>query len=55
MIFTQEFNKFRELWNALSKSTTKAAKKEKAELKAAQKAQKEKEEITDESIEKKKQ
>ena len=55
LIFTQEFNKFNELWDALSKSTTKAAKKEKAKLEAAKEAQKAKEENTTESIEQKKQ
>ena len=55
LIFTQEFNKFNELWNALVKSTTKAEKKRKAELKAAEEAQKAKKENTDKSMEKKKQ
>ncbi|WP_235982447.1 translocation/assembly module TamB domain-containing protein [Gelidibacter maritimus] len=54
VIFTQEFNKFNELWDALVKSTTKAEKEEKAKLKAAEEAQKEKEEKVDASIEKKK-
>ena len=55
LIFTQEFNKFNELWDALSKSTTKATKKEKAKIEAAKEAQKAKEENTTESIEQKKQ
>ncbi len=55
LIFTQEFNKFNELWDALLKSSTKAEKKEKAKLEAAKEAHKEKEEDTDDSIEKKKQ
>ncbi|MCK0114605.1 translocation/assembly module TamB [Gelidibacter sp. F63206] len=54
LIFTQEFNKFNELWDALFKSTTKAEKKQEAKLKAAEEAQKIKEEAVDESIEKKK-
>lgn len=54
LIFTQEFNKFNELWDALVKSATKAEKEEKAKLKAAKKAHKEKEESVEKSIEKKK-
>lgn len=54
IIFTQEFNKFNELWDALVKSSTKAEKERKAELKAAKEAQETKEETVDESIEKKK-
>lgn len=54
IIFTQEFNRFAELWDALVKSSTKAEKREKAKLKAAKEAQKDQEEHIDESIEKKK-
>ncbi|HLT32249.1 MAG TPA: translocation/assembly module TamB domain-containing protein, partial [Aquaticitalea sp.] len=54
IIFTQEFNKFSQLWNALVKSSTKEEKQLKAEKKAAEEVQKTKEERTDESIEKKK-
>ena len=54
LIFTQEFNKFSELWDALVKSTTKKEKQLEVEKKAAEEAQKAKEEATDESIEKKK-
>lgn len=54
LIFTQEFNKFTELWDALVKSTTKAEKERKAKEKAAKKAQEAKEKSVDDSIEKKK-
>jgi translocation and assembly module TamB len=54
IIFTQEFNKFSELWDALVKSSSKKEKQLEAEKKAAEEAQKAKEEATDESIEKKK-
>lgn len=54
LIFTQEFNKFNELWDALVKSTTKAEKEKKAKEKAAKKAQQAKEKSVDDSIEKKK-
>ncbi|WP_417370354.1 translocation/assembly module TamB domain-containing protein [Gelidibacter japonicus] len=54
LIFTQEFNKFSELWDALLKSSTKAEKKQEAKLKAAEEAQKIKEEAVDDSMEKKK-
>lgn len=53
LIFTQEFNKFGELWDAMVKSTTKTEKEQKAKLKAAEEAQEAKEEATDNSIEKK--
>lgn len=55
IIFTQEFNKFSELWDALVKSTTKQEEKAAADKKAAEEALKAKEEATDKSIEKKKQ
>ncbi len=54
LIFTQEFNKFSELWDALVKSKSDEEKRLKEEKKAAEDAQKAKEEATDESIEKKK-
>lgn len=58
LIFTQEFNKFSELWQALLKSKTDAEVQEeaklKAEKKAAEAAQKAKQEATNESIEQKK-
>ncbi len=54
LIFTQEFNKFSELWDAMVKSSTKTEKQMEAERKAAEEAQKAQEEATDESIEKKK-
>lgn len=55
IIFTQEFNKFSQLWDAMVKSSTKKEKQLEADKKAAAEAQKAKEEATDESIEKKKQ
>lgn len=55
IIFTQEFNKFNELWDALVKSQTKQEQKIAAEKKAAEDARKAKTEATDDSIEKKKQ
>ncbi len=55
LIFTQEFNKFNELWDSLVKSKTKQEKTAAEEKKAAEKAQKAKEEAVDESIEEKKQ
>lgn len=54
LIFTQEFNKFSELWDAMVKSSTKEEERLEAEKKAAEEAQKAKEEATDESIENKK-
>ena len=54
LIFTQEFNKFTELWDAMIKSSTKAEKEEKAKLKAAEEHQKTKEDSTADSIEEKK-
>src|SRR5690606_3062035 len=54
LIFTQEFNKFTELWDALFKSETEAEEKAEAERKAAEDAQKAKQEATDQSIEQKK-
>jgi predicted nucleic acid-binding Zn-ribbon protein len=54
LIFTQEFNKFNELWDALVKSSTKKEKQIEADKKAAEEALKAKEEATDESIEEKK-
>lgn len=54
LIFTQEFNKFDELWEAILKGQTEQEKKEKAERKAARKAAKEalktREEETNSSI-----
>ncbi len=55
LIFTQEFNKFSELWDAMVKSSTKKEKQIEADKKTADEAQKAKEEATDESIEQKKQ
>lgn len=54
LIFTQEFNKFTELWDALFKSQTETEEKAEAERKAAEEAQKTKQEATDQSIEQKK-
>ncbi|MCX7548806.1 translocation/assembly module TamB domain-containing protein [Xanthomarina sp. F1114] len=58
LIFTQEFNKYSELWDALFKAQTEEEKKIKAEKEAEKEAakekQKEKEERTEKSIEKKK-
>ncbi len=54
LIFTQEFNKFSELWDALVKSKSKEEAKLEAEKIAAEEAQKAKQEATDESIEQKK-
>ncbi|MGJ8590940.1 MAG: translocation/assembly module TamB domain-containing protein [Aquaticitalea sp.] len=54
LIFTQEFNKFSELWDAMLKSSTKKEEQMEADKKAAEEAQKAKEEATDESIEEKK-
>ena len=54
VIFTQEFNKFHELWEALLKGQTEAEKQAEKERKAAKKTQKRKEETTQESMEKKK-
>ncbi|MFB9056691.1 translocation/assembly module TamB domain-containing protein [Mariniflexile ostreae] len=52
LIFTQEFNKFRELWEALLTSKTKEEEKEEAELKADKKSRKPDEEAeTNESTE----
>ncbi|WP_299396504.1 translocation/assembly module TamB [uncultured Gelidibacter sp.] len=55
LIFTQEFNKFNELWDALVKSKTKQEKAAAEEKKAAEEALKAEEEKVDESIEEKKQ
>lgn len=54
LIFTQEFNKFNELWDAMFKSQTKKEKQAKEDLKKAEEEKKAKEEATDESIEEKK-
>ena len=54
LIFTQEFNKFNELWDAMFKSQTKKEKKAKEDLKKAEEEKKAKEKRTDESIEEKK-
>tara|TARA_R110002049_G_scaffold207188_1_gene377651 strand:+ start:27972 stop:33044 length:5073 start_codon:yes stop_codon:yes gene_type:complete len=54
VIFTQEFNKFRDLWEALLTSKTEAEKQKEAEMKAAKKAKKAKNEATDKSLEQKK-
>lgn len=54
LIFTQEFNKINELWDAMFKSQSEKEKKEKEALKEAKKEKKAKEENTDKSIEKKK-
>ena len=58
LIFTQEFNKYNELWDALFKAQTEEEKRIKAEKQAEKKAakerQKEKEESTKKSIEEKK-
>ncbi|WP_179343672.1 translocation/assembly module TamB domain-containing protein [Winogradskyella ursingii] len=51
LIFTQEFNKFSELWDAILRSQSE---KREAEKEAAEKKLKEKQEEVDESIEKKK-
>ena len=45
VIFTQEFNKFRHLWEALLTSKTEEEKQEEAKMKASQKAEKRKEVI----------
>ncbi|OBX26812.1 hypothetical protein A9996_03105 [Gelidibacter algens] len=50
LIFTQEFNKFSELWDAMVKSSTRKEKQIEADKEAAEAAQKAKEEATDESI-----
>ncbi|MEO5789727.1 translocation/assembly module TamB domain-containing protein, partial [Gelidibacter sp.] len=52
LIFTQEFNKFKELWEGLSKGTTTTEKEEKAKLKAKKKTQKAEEKSTTDSLEK---
>ncbi len=54
LIFTQEFNKFNELWDAMFKSQTEKQERIEAEKKAAEEAQKAKTEAIDESIEEKK-
>lgn len=58
LIFTQEFNKYSELWDALFKAQTEQEKKLKAEKeaanKAAEKKRKEKEAATNKSMEQKK-
>ncbi|WP_317231402.1 translocation/assembly module TamB domain-containing protein [Subsaxibacter sp. CAU 1640] len=54
LIFTQEFNKFNELWDAMFRSQTKKEEEEEAKLKAAEEAQKAKEEATEQSMEEKK-
>ena len=54
VIFTQEFNKFHELWEALLKGQTEAEKQAEKERKAAKKTQKRKEETTQERKKKKK-
>ncbi len=58
LIFTQEFNKYNELWDALFKSETEKEKAEKAkkeaEKQAAKEKRKKKEEATNNSIEEKK-
>ncbi|MEO6348636.1 MAG: translocation/assembly module TamB domain-containing protein, partial [Aquaticitalea sp.] len=54
LIFTQEFNKFNELWDAMFKAQTSKEEKQKAALKDAEDKKKAKEEATDASIEKKK-
>lgn len=58
LIFTQEFNKYNELWDALFKGETKKEKEEKAkkeaEKKAVEQKRKEKEAATNKSIEEKK-
>ncbi|TXE09212.1 translocation/assembly module TamB [Gelidibacter salicanalis] len=55
LIFTQEFNKFNELWDSLVNSKTKQEKQAEKDRKAAKEALKAKEEEVDESIEEKKQ
>ncbi len=54
LIFTQEFNKFDELWNSMFKSQTKKEEQIEADKEAAEEAQKAKEEATNKSIEEKK-
>lgn len=54
VIFTQEFNKFKELWEALLTSKTIKEEAQEAENEAALKKQKKKQEATNESIEEKK-
>jgi hypothetical protein len=58
LIFTQEFNKYSELWDALFKAQTEQEKKLKAEKEAAkkeaEKKRKEKEAATNKSMEQKK-
>ena len=54
LIFTQEFNKFNELWDAMFKLQTRKEEQMKKEQKEAEEAQKAKEKATDESIDEKK-
>lgn len=54
LIFTQEFNKYKDLWNAMFKAKTEEEKEIKEELKKSKEEKKTKEEKTDESIEEKK-
>ena len=54
LIFTQEFNKFDELWDALFKSQTPEEKEEKEKLKKAEEALKKKEEETTKNMKKNK-
>lgn len=54
LIFTQEFNQFSELWDAILHSQSKKNKKLEAEKKAAEQELEDKEESTDKSIDKKK-
>ncbi|MUU78799.1 translocation/assembly module TamB [Winogradskyella sp. HL2-2] len=54
LIFTQEFNQFSELWDAILRSQSKKNKKHEAEKKAAKQELENKEESTDKSIDKKK-
>lgn len=53
LIYTQEFNKFRELWEALLRGKTKKEEQAEAEKEAAEKAQKAKEKATNKSMESK--
>ena len=48
LIFTQEFNKFNELWDALFKSQTKKEKQREEEIKDAAKTLEEKDDQLDE-------
>ncbi len=54
LIFTREFNKFNELWDAMFKAETQKEKNKKEDLEKAEKAQEKKAKSVDESMENKK-